>query len=263
MEGAFTGATRTRRGSFEMGHGGTVFLDEIGEMPLHLQTKLLRVLQDKEVQPIGSEKPMSVDIRIMTATNRNLEELVSAKEFRQDLYYRLSVVSLVLPPLRERREDIPALVENYIDYFSTNLSRDIEGIAREALDAMVNYDWPGNVRELMNVVERTVLLAREETIKLEDLPVGISGYPVPVEVRAEAVNAGFVPEVLTGKTLKEVREEAVSHAETAYLTLLLGETRGRIGETARRAGILPRSLFEKMRRYGLKKEDFKDRSRTR
>jgi DNA-binding NtrC family response regulator len=261
-EGSFTGATRTRRGSFELSHGGTVFLDEIGEMPLHLQTKLLRVLQDREVKPVGSESPIPVDIRIMAATNRDLEKDIIDRQFRPDLYYRLSVVTLKLPPLRERIEDISSLVENYIAYYSGNLSRDVSGITDEAMDALIQYAWPGNVRELMNMMERAVLLCREKQIGLHDLPVGLN------TIKGQSDRLTFIaPELqndenhtfrrLTGRKLKEVRKEAVERAETSYLKALLLETRGRIGETASKAGIQPRSLFEKMRQYGLRKEDFR------
>jgi DNA-binding NtrC family response regulator len=262
MEGAFTGATRTRRGSFELSHSGTVFLDEIGEMPLHLQTKLLRVLQDREVRPVGSEKPIPIDIRIMAATNKELEKEVDNRQFRPDLYYRLSVVTLTLPPLRERVEDIPSLVENYIGYYNENLSRDISGITPEAMDALAHYPWPGNVRELMNVIERAVLLCRGLQLSLEDLPVGINASSVHSETglppaSARPINEILPPKVMTDRKLKEIRKEAVERAEISYLKVLLSETRGRIGETARKAGIQPRSLFEKMRQYGLRKEDYR------
>lgn len=261
-EGAFTGATRTRRGWFEMGHGGTIFLDEIGEMPLHLQIKLLRVLQEREVTPLGSERTIPIDVRIIAATNRDLEEGANAGEFRRDLFYRLSVVTLTLPPLRDRREDITALAHNYIDYFEENLGRRVDGITEQAMDALVDYPWPGNVRELMNVIERAVLLCRGPKIDLQDLPAAVNGLRSEVQIPVPAVQPSpsdifSLPDELLKKTLRTVRHEAVAKAETAYLKALLAETKGRVGETAKRAGIEPRSLFEKMKRYGLKKEDFR------
>ncbi|MHC5039857.1 MAG: sigma 54-interacting transcriptional regulator, partial [Planctomycetota bacterium] len=174
-EGAFTGATRARRGMFEMAHEGTIFLDEIGEMPLHLQVKLLRVLQEHEIQRIGGERLVQVKVRIMAATNRDLAEAVETKQFRRDLFYRLSVVTLTLPPLRERREDIPDLVVNYIDFFSNTIGQSVEGIEERTLAALVEYDWPGNVRELSNVIERAVLLCTEEKITMRDIPENIQG----------------------------------------------------------------------------------------
>jgi DNA-binding NtrC family response regulator len=257
-EGAFTGASRARRGMFELAHGGTIFLDEIGEMPYHLQVKLLRVLQEHEIQPIGSEKAILVDVRVMAASNRDLEAEVEAKRFRRDLYYRISVVSLTIPPLRERREDIPELVESYIDYLRPRVGREVTGITGEALEALRRYTWPGNVRELVNVVERAILLCEDDQITLDDLPAAISGcLASPGTPLAPGV--GTVPKPWLSKPLSEVRAWAVESVERAYLAALLRETGGRVGETARRAGIQPRSLYDKMRRHGLRKEDFKPR----
>ncbi|MFW5856871.1 MAG: sigma-54 interaction domain-containing protein, partial [Planctomycetota bacterium] len=173
-EGAFTGATRARRGCFELAHGGTLFLDEIGEMPAHLQVKLLRVLQDHTVQRVGGERPVRVDARIMAASNRDLEAMIAEGTFRRDLYYRLGVVTLLLPPLRDRREDIPELVQSYLGYLRPRVGRDVTTIRDDALEALVRYDWPGNVRELINVVERAMLLAPGETIRLADLPATVA-----------------------------------------------------------------------------------------
>jgi transcriptional regulator with GAF, ATPase, and Fis domain len=159
-KGAFTGATRARRGYFELAHGGTIFLDEIAELPPHLQVKLLRVLEERRIQPLGSERPIAVDVRVLAATNRDLEIEVGEKRFRTDLFYRLNVVSLTLPPLRERREDIPELLQSYIDHFRARLPSDVATVHPDALEALTAYDWPGNVRELINVVERAVLMAR-------------------------------------------------------------------------------------------------------
>ncbi|MCK6470625.1 MAG: sigma-54 dependent transcriptional regulator [Planctomycetes bacterium] len=259
-EGAFTGASRSRRGAFEMAHRGTIFLDEIGDLAHHLQVKLLRVLQEKEVQRIGSEKTFSVDVRVIAATNRNLEEEVAAKRFRQDLFYRLGVVALTIPPLRQRREDIPALVESYIQYFHARIGRSVDKIEPAALTALQNYQWPGNVRELINVLERAMLLTTSTTIRLEDLPAAISHTlppPVGMPPAAQGQPNLNVPEEWLHKPLKAVRRTMVDYVERAYLAGLLRETQGRIGETARRAGIEPRSLFEKMRRLNLHKEDFK------
>lgn len=260
-EGAFTGAIRSRRGWFELAHGGTVFLDEIGEMPLHLQVKLLRVLQDHEIQRIGSEKPFPIDVRVMAATNRNLEEEVEKKDFRRDLYYRLGVITLTLPPLRERIEDIPSLAESYVDYFSRSIGRAIDGIEPDALDALLRYPWPGNVRELANVIERAVLLTNESKIALRDLPVTISGEILrsvsPLGTLAAVQESKICPEDWIERPMNEVRRDILEEFEKNYLTGMLRRTFGRIGETARRAGITPRSLFGKMKQYGLRKEAFK------
>jgi DNA-binding NtrC family response regulator len=263
-EGAFTGAARRRRGWFEMAHGGTVFLDEIGEMPLHMQVKILRVLQDREICPLGSERTIPIDVRVVAATNRDLEEQVKSGGFRQDLYYRLSVIMLTLPPLRERREDIPVLAGNYCDYYQAGIGRSLEGIDPGAMEALVAYSWPGNVRELANVIERAVLLCRTEYITPSDLPDNIartkSGRARRAN-RAEAVIDGMeVDSAIFGRSLRDVRSEAVARAESSYLTALLRKTRGRVGRTAKLAGIQPRSLHMKMKRYGLRKEDFRSSS---
>ena len=260
-EGAFTGATRTRRGSFELAHGGTLFLDEIGEVPHHLQVKLLRALQEHEIQPVGSEKPIKLDVRVVAATNRDLAAEVEAKQFRRDLFYRLSVVTLTIPPLRERREDIPELVESYIEHFGSQVPSDVSGIADDALDALLRYSWPGNVRELINVIERGVLLSSEDEITLDDLPESISGRQAAsgslVASLLHAHGADALPEECLDKPLSEARTEFLSAFERCYLAGLLRASGGRIGETAKRAGIQPRSLYDKMKRYGLRKEDFK------
>jgi DNA-binding NtrC family response regulator len=263
-EGAFTGATRARRGWFELAHHGVVFLDEIGEMPLHLQVKLLRVLQDHAIQRVGSERSINVDVRVMAATNRDLAAEVRAKRFREDLYYRLSVVTLTVPPLRERREDIPELVENYLSRLRVRVGREIRGITAEAMAALCRYDWPGNVRELINVVERSLILCSGNEVTLEDLPLSVGGtadasrtlFQTNVVLESDE---GLPPEWLE-QPWRRVRRDVVGRFEKAYLTGVLKQTGGRIGEAARRAGMEPRSLFEKMRKYGLRKEMFRGRA---
>jgi DNA-binding NtrC family response regulator len=265
-KGAFTGADRARRGQVEMAHRGTLFLDEIADMAPHLQGKLLRVLQERTIQRLGGEKSFQVDVRIMAATNRDLDQAMQVGEFRPDLYYRLSVVTLTIPPLRERREDIPPLAQSYLDEFSVQLQHDVGGIRPEAMRALVGYAWPGNVRELINVIERAVLLSSSPEIGLEDLPHPISANQS--QARGTLLADGSDRLVLstagwTDKTVAEIREEAVARAERAYLEGLLRLTHGRIGETARRAGITPRSLYTKMKRLELRKEDFKpDKTRA-
>jgi DNA-binding NtrC family response regulator len=257
-EGAFTGASRARRGMFELAHGGTIFLDEIGDMALHLQVKLLRALQEHEIQRIGAERVIQVDVRIMAATNRDLAAEVEEKNFRRDLFYRLGVITLTLPPLRERREDICPLVTNFVDYFASNLGVDVEGITPRALKSLQGYAWPGNVRELANVIERAVLLCSESRITTADLPLSITGVNPPAPFSSTTSDGGFLlEEGWIEKPLKDLREAVFSRVEAAYLQAVLKETRGRVGEAAKRAGITSRSLFDKMHRYGLRKEDFK------
>jgi DNA-binding NtrC family response regulator len=170
MKGAFTGATQNRQGRFELAHGGTIFLDEIGDIPLHLQVKLLRVLQQKQFESVGSSKTIEVDVRIIAATNRDLEDAVSKKEFRDDLYYRLNVIPLKIPSLRERRSDIPMLVTHFVKEFNEVTGHTVEVPSGQILEALMAYDWPGNVRELENLMERLVILKGQGTVDLGDLP---------------------------------------------------------------------------------------------
>jgi len=258
-EGAFTGAVRSRRGCFELSHNGTVFLDEIGDLPNHLQVKLLSVLQEREFRRVGGERTISVDVRVMAATNRDLEQEVSLGRFRNDLFYRLSVMTLTIPPLRERREDIPDLVDNYIEHLRPRLGREVYGIVDEAMATLQEYQWPGNVRELINVVERAMLLAGGRLIGLSELPLSISQgstmiAPAPLLSREE------LPEEWLDRPLSDVRRDAMNRVERAYIAGMLRQTGGRVGETARRAGIQPRSLYDKMKQHNLSKEEFRVRN---
>src|SRR6202034_1166584 len=164
MKGAFTGAIERRIGRFELANGGTIFLDEIGELPLETQVKLLRVLQEHEFEPVGSSRSQRVDVRVIAATNRNLREMVEAGRFRSDLFYRLNVVPLQLPPLRERRSDIPQLVALCVSRFAKRFGKKVEGVSQETMARLMNYPWPGNIRELQNVMERAVVLSAGATL---------------------------------------------------------------------------------------------------
>lgn len=180
-KGAFTGANQLRRGKFELADKGTIFLDEIGELSLSLQAKLLRVLQEREFERVGSEKTIKVDVRVIAATNRNLEELVSKGEFREDLYFRLNVIPIYIPPLRERKEDILLLIEHFVEKFNKSYGKNIK-FSEKALSLLINYNWPGNVRELENTVERLILMANKDTIGVEELPANIKA-PKPSTLR--------------------------------------------------------------------------------
>ena len=253
--GAFTGATRARRGAFELAHGGTIFLDEIGEMPLHLQTKLLRVLQEYEVRPLGGEKQIWVDVRVIAATNCDLEQEVELGNFRKDLYFRLNVMSLKIPPLRDRSEDIPSLARRFLSFYKFRIAKDINQISKPAMTALCNYDWPGNVRELMNVIERAILLCMTDQITLQDLPSVFnteSREKTPF-MASIAENVAF----MEGKTLPEVQKIFLDQVEGAYLRMVLTKTCGRVGEAAAIAGIHPRGLYSKMKHLGIDKQDFK------
>jgi DNA-binding NtrC family response regulator len=255
-QGAFSGAVRARRGHFEVAHRGTLFLDEIGELPLHLQVKLLRVLEDRHVQRLGSERPERVDVRIIAATNRHIEAEVAARTFRADLYYRLAVVTLAIPPLRERREDVSLLVERYLGQFRRTLGKSVQGIEPDALAALEGHAWPGNVRELINVLERAVLLTQGTRISLGDLPRSISGALAADDGSTGGADLPLAPQLLD-LPIRDARRDAVAAFERAYLSRLLERTRGRVGETARLAGITERSLYDLMQRAGLRKEAFR------
>ena len=255
-KGSFTGAAMGRQGLFETAQGGTIFLDELGELNLDLQPKLLRALEQREVRRVGANKPIKVDVRVVAATNRNLEEEVKAGRFREDLFYRLSVVRLILPPLRERRDDIQLLAKHFLAGGDFNLSTDgepiIKGFSRDALDALMGYRWPGNIRELLNVVERACAYADDDFIHLEHLPENISGIGI-VRRRAEpdGVTARDRVDRALNRPFKEAKEDWVSSFERDYIHNLLKKNSFNISHAAREADI-DRKYFRKlMKKYGL------------
>ncbi|MBX3461542.1 MAG: sigma-54-dependent Fis family transcriptional regulator [Planctomycetes bacterium] len=248
-EGAFTGAVRAHRGLFELAHGGTLFLDEVGEMPLLLQVKLLRVLQDRRIRPVGGERDIAVDVRVVAATNRDLQAEMQAARFRADLYYRLAVVALSIPPLRERRADIPVLVQNHLESWCVRLNRRPIAVSAEAMAALCAHDWPGNVRELANVLERAALLGDGQQIAVGDL----SGIVAPLAARrGRATDEDLL--ALPFAAAEQRHQEAF---ERAYFTALLRECRGRVAAAARQAGLSVRTLYAKLQRLGLHKEQFR------
>jgi transcriptional regulator with PAS, ATPase and Fis domain len=237
-KGSFTGATERRIGRFEAAHGGTLFLDEVGDLPLPLQVKLLRVLQEREIERLGSHLPIPVDIRLLAATNQDLARAVHEGRFRGDLYYRLNVFPIVLPALRERRQDIPLLVEFLLKKFSTRLGKPISTVSREAMDALLKYDYPGNVRELENILERAIILGRHEAIYVEDLPLHL-WPPVPEAVETAGTQHASLPEVL--------------HAiERQMITRALQRHSGVQTRAAAELGISERVLRYKLQKHGLR-----------
>lgn len=237
VKGAFTGATRDHPGLFQSAEGGTVFLDEIGDMPLPLQVKLLRVLQESEVRPVGATEARAVNVRILSATHRNLEEAIAEGGFREDLYYRLNVVNLVLPPLRERREDIPLLAQHFLTALTEKYGRRIRGFAPDALDMLAAADWPGNIRQLNNVLEQCVALCTTPTIPASLVGRALRDKPAEIQPLAEA-RAAF---------------------ERDYLINLLKLTRGQVSEVARLAGRNRTEVYRLLQRHGLTPALFKDR----
>jgi two-component system response regulator AtoC len=230
-KGAFTGAFKRKPGRFELADGGTMFLDEIGDLPLPMQSKILRVLQERNFERVGGTRILSVDVRVIAATNRKLEEEVAAGRFREDLYYRLNVIPIHLPPLRERKEDIPGLIEFFLERYGKPLSRNVR-LSPEAVETLLRYDYPGNVRELENLIERCVTLASMEVIGPEDLPARLTG----------------VPEEEGSLLLSRVAADA----EKNHILSVLRTTGGVKSKAAELLGISRKNLWEKMNAYGIK-----------
>jgi len=228
-KGSFTGAHAQRKGKFEVANRGTLFLDEIGEMSANIQVHLLRVLEEKEFTRVGGNELIKVDVRVISATNKDMKKAVANGEFREDLYYRLNVVTIELPPLRERKDDIPLLGEHFLKKFAIDNQKEITGFSPDAIDFLLKYDWPGNVRELENAIERAVILAKNPSIEVTDLP------------QENLLTAGSAPQ---GGMLKEV--------EKNHILNILSQTRGNnLSEAARILGISRATLYNKIKEYGI------------
>lgn len=248
VKGSFTGAVVSKPGLFEIAGGGTFFLDEIGNVSLPTQTKLLRVLQEREFKPVGGNKIKKTDIRLITATNRNLEAMIAEGTFREELFYRLNVLPIFLPPLRKRKDDIPVLVDHFLERFSRRVNGRETAVSPEAMDLLMKYDWPGNVRELENIVERLVVMADGSMIKPEHLPAAIQ--------RKRVGNRVVVPR--TNEELKEakryLRREAVRQVERAFLTDALERNDWNVTRAARDVGMQRSNLHALARKYGLNRK---------
>ncbi len=239
-KGAFTGAATSKPGRFELADGGTLFLDEVGELPADMQVKLLRVLQDRTFERVGGVRNITVEVRLVAATNRDLGALVQAGLFRQDLYYRLNVIPIAIPPLRERKDDIPLLVEHFLQRFNERLGRELQGVSEPAMAALQGHDWPGNIRELENLMERSVLLGDGVRIELADLP-GLGGGPsLPSS------------DDLDGMGLKEYVRIHTAKLERERIQRVLDAEDNNVTRAARRLGISRKSLQTKMKDYGLR-----------
>src|SRR4051812_6435357 len=252
--GAFTGATNNYAGAFERAHQGTVFLDEIGELPLGMQPKLLRVLERKEVRRVGGSKTIEVDVRIVAATNRDLGVEVNRGRFREDLYYRLAVARVHVPPLRERKDDLPLLIEHIL---ATTPGGETASIAQETIDLMMKHDWPGNVRELRNVIERAVLLSEtpehEDSLRRAPLPEKRSEPSITVTPShtATSADATMTVPVDVGIPFKHAKQNVISEFEKRYISRLLAQHDGNISAAARAAGIDRMSIHKMLHRLGL------------
>jgi len=234
-KGAFTGAVTSRQGRFELANGGTIFLDEIGDLPLHLQAKLLRVLQEREYEKVGSSRPVKVNVRILAASHRPLEALIKAGQLREDLYYRLNVVTILIPPLRERRSDLSLLIDHFLRRFAEKNHKTIQGLTREARDILLRYDYPGNVRELENVIERAVVLTRDDVVGSGDLPLTVQD---PEAEDEQGTNLTVAVEALERRMIRDA----------------LARSDGVQTRAAELLGISERALRYKLIKYGFREE---------
>jgi DNA-binding NtrC family response regulator len=236
-KGAFTGALTSRQGRFELANGGTIFLDEIGDLPLHLQAKLLRVLQEREFEKVGSSRPVRVNVRIMAASHRPLEDLIKAGQLREDLYYRLNVVTIFIPPLRERRSDVALLLDHFLRQYAEKNGKTIRGLTPEGRDILLRYDYPGNVRELENIIERAVVLTRDDVIGSGDLPLTVQELEVADGDRE--TNLTVAVEALERRMIRDALARSDGIQTRAAELLGMGE----------------RALRYKLTKYGFREED--------
>ena len=234
-KGAFTGAVQSSKGLFTQAHGGTIFLDEIGDMPLTLQSKILRILQERQFYPLGSKKPVEVDVRVIVATNKDLQREVSEGNFREDLYYRIHVIPITLPPLRDRREDIPTLVDYFLEEFNQKMRITVKGLSPQAIQKLMLHDWPGNVRELKNTIEFAMAMTRKNIIT-DDLI--------------------LQAKVLSTDKLKSLKE-AKSEFEKEYLLNILTLTQGNVSKASELAGKYRADFYQLLKKYQLKPEEYK------
>ncbi len=246
IKGSFTGAITTKPGLFEVADGGTLFLDEVGNISLSIQAKLLRVLQEREFTPVGGTKAKKVDIRLIAATNKDLEKMIKEETFREDLYYRLNIVPIYLPPLRERQEDIPLLAIHFLKKYADGMGKNIKGFTPEAMEKLMKYSWPGNVRELENVIERTVVMIEDEMVK--------PGHLLLPGMQEKEISEKQIP--MTSEELKEikkhVREKAVEEIEKAFVLKALERHQWNVTKAAEEVGMLRPNFQALMRKYNLR-----------
>jgi formate hydrogenlyase transcriptional activator len=260
MKGAFTGALERHIGRFELADGGTLFLDEVSELPLETQVKLLRVLQEQEFEPVGSNKTIKVSVRIIAATNRNLEELVTAGRFRSDLFYRLNVFPLEVPPLRHRSSDIPLLVNRFVERFSIKFGRKIDGVEKETMELLMNYAWPGNIRELQNIIERAVVLAAGPILSLDPafLPKTAAPSNSPQNLSSE-LPTSILHSAQAGSQSTETSFLSLKQMERSHILAALKRSSGRIGGPRGAAKILhlhPNTLRSRMTKLRIDRKGY-------
>ena len=245
-KGAFTGAATKKQGRFELAHKGTLFLDEVGELPKDMQVKLLRVIQEQEFERVGGLQTIKVDVRLITATNRNLFEDVKDGRFREDLYYRLNVIPAHLPPLRERKEDIPVLIDFFIEKFNKKLDRSVKYIDEKVTNLLIQYSWPGNIRELENLVERMILMARGDTIVFADLP-----SELKTTIESDSTN----PSGIRQKPFKDIMKNHMEDIEKQMIISVLEECGNNVTRAAKQLGLSRKGLQLKMMKYKLRRSE--------
>ncbi len=248
--GAFTGAIRRKIGKFEFASGGSIFIDEAASIPTSIQTKLLRVLQEKEFERLGGNETIKTDVRLIAATNKDLRKGIEEGRFREDLFYRLNVFPIYLPPLRERKGDIPLLVSHFLEKFGKTTGKAVKGISQEAFRAMISYQWPGNIRELENLMERAILMAKGTIIEEVDLPREVSAMPPH-----QGTQFGLETDFMNGLNLSEF----LHSCEKKYIIKLVEKHHGRIEQSATEAGVDSKTLYRKMKKHNIKKEIFKQK----
>lgn len=241
IKGAFTGAINERKGRFELAHGGTILLDDIDSFSLELQVKLLRVLQHKEFERVGDHKTIKVDVRIIVATNQDLEKAVAERRFREDLYYRLNVISINIPPLRERKDDLPLLVDHFVNIYSKENHKKIKNVSEDTMATLMNYNWPGNIRELENIIERAVILDMDGAIEKDDLPEIILTQGVALPLAAAVTDAAGI------SSLKDILKEP----EKVYILKIMEEVGWNKKKAAKKLGVNRTTLYNKLRKYNI------------
>jgi transcriptional regulator with PAS, ATPase and Fis domain len=247
LKGSFTGAIRDKKGLVEEADRGTLFLDEIGDLNVVMQTKLLRLLQEGEYKPVGSSKTITADIRFIAATNQDLMEKVHKKEFREDLFYRLNVIQIILPPLRDRKEDIPVLAQHFLEKYSRQNEKDIKSIAPEALEVLMTRDWPGNIRELENVIERGVIFCKSAILQLSDLFPDDQPASFPFRIQENIFASPF----------KEAKEQILNNFHLEYIRRVLAKYSGNVSLAAKECGLKRPYLHRLMRENDIKSKNYR------
>lgn len=246
LKGSFTGAIVTKRGLLEVANEGTFFLDEVGDLSIGIQSKLLRVLQEKEFRQVGGIKNIKVDVRLIAATNKDLEKMIKEGKFREDLFYRLNIVPIYLPSLKERKEDIPLLVHHFLEISNKSKHKDIKGVSPEAMNLLMDFDWPGNVRELENIIERVTIMSDSKIIELDQLPIYLQGKRVCFNITTPQTNEELK------KLKKQIRANAVENIEKAFLIDALKRNDWNISKAAQNVGMKRQNFQSLIRKYNIK-----------